>query len=85
MKDQLHVDFVNHPERVLELRHATNIMFYGMINGIFTGKKLGKYFNSRTDDWIGARRIINGLDRAHLVASYARKYYAAISYTTGPV
>lgn len=85
MKDVFHVDFVGHPERVLELRHATNIMFHGMINGSFTGKRLGQYFNKRSADWVGARRTINGQDRAQLVASYARKYYAAISYTSGPV
>ncbi len=85
MTTALHVDFVRHPERVLDVRHATNIMFYGMINGSFTGKKLGQYFNKQTADWVNARRIINGRDRAQLVAAYARKYYAALSYTSGPV
>jgi hypothetical protein len=52
-----------------------------MTRGIFTGKKLDDYFNAKTDDWINARRIINGTDRASLVADYGHEYYAAISYT----
>ncbi len=80
--DELHVDLVNHPERALDLGIATRVMFVGMINGFFTGKRLSTYFNKTTADWVNARRIINGTDRAQLVASYARLYYAAISYTT---
>ena len=55
----------------------------GMILGTFTGKKLGDYFKGVKQDWEGARRIINGTDKKALIASYAQKYYAAISYTTG--
>jgi len=33
-------------------------------------------------DWVNARRIINGTDKANLIADYARRYYGAISYTT---
>ena len=50
--------------------------------GIFTGKKLGDYFNKTTEDWVNARRIINGLDKANLIAGHAKKFYGAISYTT---
>src|ERR1700722_20630129 len=45
MTDLLGVDFVNHPDLALELDNATNIMFIGMIKGLFTGKSLGDYFN----------------------------------------
>ena len=57
-------------------------MFDGMINGRFTGKKLSDYFNPTAASWINARRIINGLDKANLIAGYAQQYYAAISHTT---
>jgi len=77
------VDLVAAPDRALELPVATQILFHGMINGSFTGKKLGDYFNATTEDWVNARRIINGTDKASLVADYGLKYYAAISYTTG--
>jgi putative chitinase len=66
----------------LEPDLAAKIMFKGMIDGIFTGKKLADYFNPRTADWKNARRIVNGLDHADDIATYAKKFYAAISYTT---
>ncbi len=78
---KLNEDFIQNPEKVMELGNATRIMFLGMAEGWFTGKKLGDYFNTTKEDWINARRIINGLDRADWVANYAKKYYASISYT----
>lgn len=70
-------------DRVLGAELAAEIMFYGMQNGVFTGKKFADYFNAEDEDWVNARRIINGLDKANLIAGYGRAYYAAISYTTG--
>ena len=52
-----------------------------MIKGTFTGKKLSDYFVNVKQDWEGARRIVNGTDKKALIASYAKRYYAAISYT----
>jgi putative chitinase len=78
---RLKLDLVNHPELALELPHAVNILFEGMLTGWFTGKKLAQYFSPAREDWMNARRIINGLDKASLVKDYALRYYAAISYT----
>lgn len=75
------VDLVNQPDRALELEPATRIMFEGMMAGWFTGKKLSDYFSKTADDWFNARRIINGTDKASLIAGYGQRYYAAISYT----
>lgn len=75
-------DLLNHPELALELPIATKILFFGMTSGSFTGKKLADYFAPGIDDWRNARRIINGLDKAELVADYGHRYYAAVSYTT---
>jgi len=63
----------------LELENATKIMFKGMEDGIFTGKKFANYFNKEREDWGNARRIINGTDKANLIAAHAQQYYAAIS------
>lgn len=78
---ELKVDCLVHPELTLDLSIATKIMFAGMMKGWFTGKKLGDYFNKTKEDWVNARRIINGMDKAQLIKDYAIKYYAAISYT----
>lgn len=53
---------------------ALRAAFEGMIKGMFTGKKLADYINKDRVDYVGARRIINGTDRAKLVAGYARAF-----------
>ena len=64
-------------------KHAANfIQFKGMIEGIYTGKKLGDYFNETTEDWVNARRIVNALDRAEEIAGYGKKFHAALTEAT---
>jgi putative chitinase len=53
-----------------------------MTKGLFTGKSLANYFNQTTEDWVNARKIINGLDKAQAIAMYGHNFYSAISYTT---
>ena len=77
----LGIDLVNKPELTLQSPVSKAIMFRGMSEGWFTGKKFSDYFDGQKSDWLGARRIINGTDKADLIRSYALKYYAAISYT----
>lgn len=62
---------------------AARIMFKGMQDGSFTGRKFSDFFDADTDDWRNARRIINGTDNADAIAVYARRFYACIGYTTG--
>jgi putative chitinase len=59
------------PERALEPSMAVHIMFEGMKRGIFTGRKLSQYLNPDRKDYYNARRIINGTDKADLIATYA--------------
>lgn len=66
------------PEKALELTTAVKILFEGMKNGVFTTKKLSDYFSGPKADWIGARRIINGQDRASDIAAIAKKFLVAI-------
>jgi putative chitinase len=49
---------------------AAAIMIMGMIEGWFTGAKLGGYFSATNDDPVNARRIINGTDCAEKIADY---------------
>jgi hypothetical protein len=83
MSDLLGIDFVHHPDLALELDNATNIMFLGMAKGLFTGRSLSDYFCKAKEDWVSARKIINGLDKAQAIALYGHNFYSAISYTTG--
>jgi predicted chitinase len=76
--NRLGIDLLNNPDLALELDVATDITFHGMINGDFTGKKLADFFNLQTEDWIDARRIINGLDHAQEVADVSRTFFAVL-------
>ena len=57
---------------------AAAIMFYGMLEGWFTGKKLSTYYNATAADWVGSRRIINGTDHAAPIALLKKHFYAAL-------
>lgn len=52
------------PEKALEWDTALDILFRGMIFGMFTGKRLSDYFSDSVSLPREARRIVNGLDRA---------------------
>lgn len=71
-------DLVNHPELALIPATAAAILFQGMIDGDFTGVGLRRYFNETADDPMGARRIVNGTDRAAKVAAYHSGFLAAL-------
>jgi len=73
------IDLVTDPDRAMETGVAADILVEGMIRGSFTGKRLADYFSVSRTDWTGARRIINGRDRAAIVAGYGRAYHAAIT------
>lgn len=78
-KQRLNVDLLNNPGLLLTLAPSIRILFEGSIKGTFTGRRLDQYFNPTTADWKNARRIINRLDKAELIAGYAKNFYAAIS------
>jgi hypothetical protein len=65
-------------DAALEWPVALDVAFRGMIFGMFTGKKLSDYIGPGKCDYVAARRIINGTDRAKLVAGYARAFKDAL-------
>lgn len=79
MGDLLGLDLVHHPELALEPDIAAKIMFKGMELGTFTGRAFRHYFNADKTDWLNARRIINGMDRAALIAGYAERYFESLT------
>lgn len=70
------------PGQLLNWDKALPALYDGMINGMFTGKRLSNYFSSSANDPFNARRIINGTDRAALVASYHREFLDALTKAT---
>lgn len=76
-------DFISDPEAVMEPEASAEILVVGSRDGWFTGKKLSDYITLQKSDYRGARRIINGTDKADLIAGYAKDYEAdlkAIGY-----
>jgi len=71
---KLGVDFVASPKLLLVPEHAAVILVRGMKEGWFTGKKLSDYITLAKSDFTTARRIVNGTDKAKLLASYAEEY-----------
>lgn len=76
-------DLLNNPELALHPKFAADIMFEGMTRGNsnfgdFTGKSLEHFFNDKKEDWVNARKIINGLDKAELIADYGKKFMDAL-------
>lgn len=72
------VDLVANPDEALRHDVAAKILFYGMEHGTFTGHKLADYITPTHSDYVNARRIVNGTDKAALIASYARNFLSSI-------
>lgn len=77
------IPLLEQPELALNPEISARIMIEGMTKGKssrgdFTGVSLETYFNSTKSDPINARRIINGLDKAELIAGYYYKFLEAI-------
>lgn len=77
------IPLLEKPELALVPEISARIMIEGMTKGgsnrgDFTGVSLENYFNATKDDPVNARRIINGLDKAHLIATYHYKFLSAI-------
>ena len=72
------------PGQLLTWPVALLALFDGMIKGMFTGRGLGHYFGTGRNDPVGARAIINGTDRAALVASYHYAFLHALAADRPP-
>jgi putative chitinase len=75
---RLGVDLVANPELALRLDLAVRILFEGMLEGLFTGKKLSDYILAGSRKYLDARKIVNGTDQAATIAGYAEKYRVAL-------
>ena len=79
----LGIPLLEQPELALKPDISAQIMIEGMTRGKsnrgdFTGVSLENYFSATKDDPVHARRIINGLDKANLIADYHDKFLTAI-------
>jgi len=82
---RLGVDLVGNPSLAMDPVISARIAIVGMAEGLFTGKKLSDYFNEKVDDAEGARRIVNGTDKAKLIAGYHKNFLDAIDAASVPL
>jgi hypothetical protein len=69
-----------HPEKALEAKISYKILSYGMLTGnsFANNHKLSDYFHGSTTDYLHARRMVNGMSGARLIARYARTLEAIL-------
>lgn len=66
-------NLVSNPDLAAEHDIAAKIIWEGMIRGTFTGRSLADFTDFRL-----ARQIVNGMDRAELIAGYAESFLDAL-------
>ncbi len=69
---------IEDPELALQPDIAAEILVRGMMEGWFTGKKIPDYITLQQSDFVNARRVVNGTDKASEIAELARGYDAAL-------
>lgn len=72
------LDLLKEPDLACEPATAARILVWGMATGAYTGKANRDYLNKEPPDYVNARRIINGTDKASLIAGYARQFESAL-------
>lgn len=83
MSDILNIDLVNDRDLALDEDVAADVLIEGMMKGLsgkgdFTGHKLEDYVNLSKSDYMGARRVVNGIESASKIKGYATKFEAAL-------
>jgi predicted chitinase len=80
----LGVDLEGNPALALDHEIAYRIMSLGMRKGLFTGRSLPDFIHGTVTDYRHARRIINGMDRADLIAGYAEHFETTLANALVP-
>lgn len=73
-QDRLWIPLVDHPNLMLNIDTSANSHVYCMMTGRYTGRKLPDYINENKIDYVNARRVVNGTDRAQMIADYAQQF-----------
>ena len=67
------------PERAAtDPRLAADLLVVGMQRGLYTGHALERYVNEAETDFVNARRVVNGVDRASDIAALAERWQAQV-------
>jgi hypothetical protein len=80
---ELRIDLVSNPDKAMEPKISAKVLVQGMMQGWFTGAALPRFINETEIDYVNARRVVNGTDRAQEIAAYARQYFDALEDYAG--
>ena len=80
---RLGVDFVHAPQKAMHPIMAAKIIVRGCVEGWFTGVTLDDCIKPGAPDYIKARTIVNGKDKAAKIARHARRFELALRLAHG--
>ena len=78
MGNYLKLDLINNPDLLLDNKVSARVLVHGILEGSFTGVGINRYVTNLKTDYVNARRIINGVDKANEIASIATQFEKAI-------
>ena len=78
MGHRLGIDLINNPDLALDPVISVKILIVGMLEGVFTRRRLSRYINNTRINYVDARRVVNGTDRARDIATYATDFESAL-------
>ncbi len=70
----LGLDLIGDPDLAMQPDVALFVLGHGMKTGTFTGRTLEQFVNRKSTDFVNARKVINGLDKADEIAEIAEHY-----------
>lgn len=71
-------DLIANPTLASDPHISARVIVDGMLAGAFTGVGLARFINSTKTDYVNARKVVNGLDRAEIIADIAERYEVAL-------
>lgn len=76
----LGIDLVNSPDLALDSIVSAKILVIGSLKGTFTTRRLNQYikYGLEYNEWVNARRVINGVDKNTVIADYAIKFLQCV-------
>ena len=75
---ELNLDLTTDPSVVMRPEVSAEILVKGSLEGWFTKRRLDEFVTLKASNYRGARRVINGTDKATTIAEIARDYEQAL-------
>ncbi len=78
----LNVDLVALPDVAMDITVGALVLYFGCMNGLFTGKKLERYITDGNVDYVNARSCVNSDIRLNgaLIANLAQRFQKCMAF-----